>query len=171
MKSVARLAGTVGASLALLLGSAGNSHAVTGSAVTFHNVNSNLCLSVPAASTGFEYLNQFNCGGYPDQYWDILEGAVWKGATYYKIVNRNSGLCLSVDKASKADLARVTQYPCGTPLYPDQYWAFGDSMYGGRQLVNWNSGRCLAIEGGSFDWTAPAIQYTCGTWRDHFWAF
>ncbi|XQE78119.1 RICIN domain-containing protein [Streptomyces microflavus] len=174
VKSITRLAGMLSASLLLMVGSAGNSHASVSAPVSsvIYNMNSNKCLSVPAASQGFEYLNQFSCGIYPDQTWTRDWVAVWGGTTWYKIVNDNSGLCLSVDKASQEDYARATQFPCGSPsLHPDQYWSFinYDSGTKSYQLRNRNSGKCLAIQDGSKEETAWAIQFTCRNYKDHFW--
>ncbi|MER6096575.1 RICIN domain-containing protein [Streptomyces sp. NPDC001728] len=156
----------------MAVGLAGTSHADPGD-FTMKNMNSGRCLSVPAAATGFEYLNQFSCGGYVDQYWyrQYVETDA-NGLAWYKIVNRHSGLCLSVDGASKDDYAWITQYPCGQPKpYPDQYWRQMDydANTGGDHIRNRNSNKCLAILDGSTAEAAWAIQYSCGSWRDHYW--
>ncbi|MEE1791554.1 RICIN domain-containing protein [Streptomyces sp. BE308] len=171
MKSAMRLIGVSCASLVLLIGAASNGSASTlAPQFMLVNASSDKCLSVPAASTEFEYLNQFTCGGYPDQIWNLTYVLQVDNLHYYKIVNNNSGLCLSVDQASKENFARATQYPCGSPLYPDQYWRFDfDSVDNTRRIINRNSNKCLAIQDGSQDDTAAAIQFSCGTYSDHFW--
>jgi hypothetical protein len=86
------------------------------------NQNSGDCLSVPGASTAQAVqINQYPCGGYPDQYWAVGEAFdFWTDESAQEIVNVNSGLCMSVPGASTAATAIVNQYPCGA--YPDQYW-------------------------------------------------
>ncbi|MBP0454166.1 RICIN domain-containing protein [Kitasatospora sp. RG8] len=170
MKTAIRLTGTVLASLALLAGTAGTGQAARVN-MTIRNTNSGRCLSVPAASTEFAYLNQFHCGVYVDQVWNLVYAGESGGKAWYKIVNVNSGLCLSVDAASQDDWALITQYPCGTPLYPDQYWRFEDTdpRTGGDHVRNRNSNKCLAIADGSTAEAASAIQYSCGSWNDHYW--
>ncbi|MFC9261313.1 RICIN domain-containing protein [Streptomyces hydrogenans] len=172
MRSVWRLTGTVLASVTLVVGlSAGNSQADPGDFI-LRNAHSDKCLSVPGASTGWAYLNQFTCGIYADQKWyREYAGHDEAGIAWYKIVNRNSKLCLSVDGGSVWDFARVTQYECGDPLYPDQYWRqlSYDAKTRGYQFKNWNSNKCLAVLDGSKAEAARVIQFSCGSWEDHFW--
>ncbi|MET8747863.1 RICIN domain-containing protein [Streptomyces sp. NPDC004728] len=169
MKPAQRLIGGLFGSIALLLGLTGNSQAAPGD-YTIKNAKSGRCLSVPATSTDFAYLNQFSCKNYADQFWYREAGAYDPdGTVWYKIINRHSGLCLSVDAASMDDNARVTQYPCGG--YADQYWREGpyDARTKGYQIRNWNSGKCLAVQDGSEAEAAPVIQFRCGSWTDHYW--
>ncbi|MFI9745071.1 RICIN domain-containing protein [Streptomyces sp. NPDC052494] len=133
------------------------------------NYNSGLCLAVPGGSQQpAAQLNQFGCGTWNDHYWEIRYEGDGRGERWYSVRNKNSGMCLSVDAASTADLAPATQYPCG--LYVDQYWALRyDSAKQANRFVNWNSGKCLAVLGGSTNSAAAVIQYGCGTWLDHYW--
>ncbi|MFD7068227.1 RICIN domain-containing protein [Streptomyces sp. NPDC059913] len=169
MKPVRHLVGGLLGSIVLVVGLAGNSQADSGD-FTLKNANSGRCLSVPGTSTGFAYLNQFSCNNYADQFWYWEAGLYDEdGTVWYKIVNRHSGLCLSVDGASMDDYARVTQYPCGG--YFDQYWREGpyDALTKGYQIKNFNSGNCLAVQDGSTAEAAPVIQFRCGSWKDHYW--
>ncbi|MFB7594855.1 RICIN domain-containing protein [Streptomyces sp. NPDC056160] len=180
MTSLTRLTGALLAALACVTVSASATQAAVDGSVSgplsIRNLKSGKCLSVPAASKDFAYLNQFTCGSpfvWPDQVWTYESVGQANGLTWYKVVNRNSGLCLSVDAASRDDFAGVTQYPCGSPaLYPDQYWTFlYDPARRMDQIKNRNSGKCLAIQDGDTSDTAAAIQYQCGTWEDHYWHF
>ncbi|WP_162907660.1 RICIN domain-containing protein [Allorhizocola rhizosphaerae] len=86
------------------------------------NVNSNMCMSVPAASLQPSLqVNQYPCGGYIDQYW----GMIHLGNLNYAFRRYNTNLCLSVPGASTRPSEIVNQYPCG--YYPDQYWYLSTS--------------------------------------------
>ena len=77
-----------------------------------------------------------------------------------KILNANSGLCLSPAGGSKDNNAQVVQYLCDDD--PSRLWAFslvnGDDI---SQIINMNSGLCLTVAGGGTASNTTAVQYTC----------
>ena len=87
-------------------------------------------------------------------------------AGYWHIWNANSGKCLNVQGASKADSAKIIQYTCqGISKYNDQ-WALiptgrtganGDLYF----IQNRNSLKCLNAQGASSANGTDIIQYGC----------
>ena len=77
-----------------------------------------------------------------------------------KILNANSGLCLSPAGGSKDNNAQVVQYLCDDD--PSRLWGFrvvnGNDI---SQIVNMNSGLCLTVAGGGTASNTTAVQYTC----------
>lgn len=139
--------------------------------VNIYNNNSGLCLSVPGASlAAATHINQYYCGGYPDQSWQVYATSRLSSTNdrLYQIVNKHSNQCLSVDAASKSSTAAVTQYPCNN--YVDQFW----ELLGGPSgwwIVNNNSGLCLSVPGASKTATVGVNQYPCLDAPDQFWSF
>jgi hypothetical protein len=76
-----------------------------------------------------------------------------------KILNANSGLCLSPAGGSTALNAEIVQFPCDDD--PSRLWNFstvsGDDIV---QIIN-NSGLCLTVAGGGTAQNTTAVQYTC----------
>ncbi|WP_345033873.1 serine/threonine protein kinase [Streptomyces sannanensis] len=130
------------------------------------NAASRMCLSVPDGSTkAAEGIVQAECGGGPEQFWQLTEEGRGSSGTVYSIRNGNSGLCLSVDAARKEEGVVVTQYLCGDEdgLFPDQYWTFRyDTTYRAWQLISRNSGKCVAVRDGGGN-LEQALQLSCGS--------
>ncbi|MFB9717125.1 serine/threonine protein kinase [Planobispora longispora] len=78
-----------------------------------------------------------------------------QGGGVYRIINRNSGLCLHVRGGSGDDGARIVQSPCTGGA--GQTW----SVFGDGAIVNGRSGKCLAMPRSSTDDGALAIQWEC----------
>ncbi|MFD7630398.1 RICIN domain-containing protein [Streptomyces sp. NPDC059851] len=86
------------------------------------NDNSGLCVAVPAASKAADTIvNQFPCGDHPDHLWRFeSQGPDGAGRPLYRIVNHNSGLCLSVAGGDTRQTAAVVQSVCGSR--PERQW-------------------------------------------------
>ncbi|WP_329391612.1 RICIN domain-containing protein (plasmid) [Streptomyces sp. NBC_01351] len=86
------------------------------------NDNSGLCAAVPAANKASGVVvNQFPCGDYPDHLWRLdRDGADEAGRPQYRIVNDNSGLCMTIAGADTRQTAAVVQLPCGSR--PERQW-------------------------------------------------
>ncbi|MCX4633339.1 RICIN domain-containing protein [Streptomyces sp. NBC_01443] len=87
------------------------------------NDNSGLCAAVPAANKAAGVtVNQFPCGDYPDHLWRVAPESARdpSGRVLYRLVNDNSGLCLSVARTDTEQTAPVVQSPCAGR--PEQQW-------------------------------------------------
>ncbi|MFD4245819.1 RICIN domain-containing protein [Streptomyces sp. NPDC058525] len=86
------------------------------------NDNSGFCAAVPAADKASGVIvNQYPCGDHPDHLWRLdRDGADEAGQALYRIVNDNSGLCLTVAGADTRQAAAVVQAPCGS--MPERQW-------------------------------------------------
>ncbi|MFE1555197.1 RICIN domain-containing protein [Streptomyces sp. NPDC058734] len=86
------------------------------------NDNSGFCAAVPAADRAAGVVvNQFPCGDYPDHLWRLdRDGSDDSGRPLYRVVNDNSGLCLTVAGADTRQAAAVVQAPCGSR--PERQW-------------------------------------------------
>lgn len=86
------------------------------------NDNSGFCAAVPAADKAAGVVvNQFPCGDYPDHLWRLdRDGSDDSGRPLYRVVNDNSGLCLTVAGADTRQAAAVVQAPCGSR--PERQW-------------------------------------------------
>jgi hypothetical protein len=135
------------------------------------NNNSHLCLSVPGASTGVVGLNQFRCGGFPDQFWHFGSSSDFRqdatGRLYFHIINDHSGLCVAVPGASTTPGTQVNQFPCGG--FGDHYWHV-ENRGATVNIINFNSRQCLSVPGARTDETAPVNQFPCGDFPDQFWS-
>lgn len=84
-------------------------------------------------------------------------------STVRYIVNKNSGKCLTVYRASGANNATVNQYKCVGAR--NQQWRMvmtgGDQSLASVVLQNVNSGKCLTVHGASGANGANIDQYTC----------
>jgi hypothetical protein len=79
----------------------------------------------------------------------------------YWLFNANSGKCLTVQGASKAESARTLQFTCDSNTPFNEEWfldANGDGTY---KIVNNHSGKCLTVQSASLANGTPVIQYTC----------
>ncbi|MFJ7898851.1 RICIN domain-containing protein [Streptomyces anthocyanicus] len=84
-------------------------------------------------------------------------------STVRYLVNKHSGKCLTVYRASGADNANVNQYQCVGAR--NQQWRMvmtgGDGALASVVLQNIGSGRCLTVHGASGANGANIDQYTC----------
>lgn len=82
------------------------------------------------------------------------------GTGWQLVINRNSGFCMGVLSGSKANGARVVQWPCNG--HRDQIWDIETCCLGSSwTFQNVNSGLCLNVAGGGSENGANMIQYTC----------
>ncbi|MFV2103969.1 RICIN domain-containing protein [Micromonospora sp. LOL_024] len=61
-----------------------------------------------------------NPGSGSNQDWKVL----WIDSTWFRLQNRNSGMCLGISGASTANGALAAQFPCANPIAPNQTWKF-----------------------------------------------
>ncbi|MBB6635179.1 RICIN domain-containing protein [Cohnella thailandensis] len=78
-------------------------------------------------------------------------------SSYYKIINRNSGLLLGVTSGATTDGAQIEQWSDGG--WTSQHWQFVDAGGGYYKIKNRNSGKIMDISGGSTADGANNIQY------------
>ncbi|GAB1645300.1 hypothetical protein KRMM14A1259_57230 [Krasilnikovia sp. MM14-A1259] len=87
----------------------------------------------------------------------------------YHIINDKSDLCMNVKGGSKANSAKVVQFPCQGVATSDRWRMVKGHFYengvkherGDFQLVNVGSGKCLNVQGGSGRDGTDLIQFTC----------
>jgi hypothetical protein len=81
------------------------------------------------------------------------------------------GKCLAVGGGSKANGARVIQWPCNG--HAEQIWTrvvlWRYNGIASVRIVNKNSGKCLAVAGGSDAEAAKVIQWDCVGSQDQRW--
>lgn len=87
------------------------------------------------------------------------QAAPMVSATYYKIINRNSGKALVVQNAALTDTAPLIQWPYVDPTTNDE-WRFVDAGDGFVAIVNRGSGRVVDVTGASTTQGTPLIQFT-----------
>ena len=88
-------------------------------------------------------------------------------AVNFKIVNKNSGLVLSIQSASKT--AGATAVQATDDGSPNVLWHFlpdGNNVY---KIVNVNSAELLGISGASLSMGADAVQWADNATNDHLW--
>jgi hypothetical protein len=92
-----------------------------------------------------------------------VQAAAAQDSTVRYIVNKNSGKCLTVYRASGANNANVNQYQCVGAR--NQQWRMvmtgGNGSLAYVVLQNVNSGKCLTVHGASGANRANIDQYTC----------
>jgi alpha-galactosidase len=88
------------------------------------------------------------------------------GTTYYKIINRNSGLALDISGASKANGGLAIQWPYAASA--NQQWQ-EVSVNGGYKLVNRNSGLLLDDPGGSKTAGTQLDQWSDSNGSNQWW--
>ncbi|MBP2000019.1 hypothetical protein J2Z69_001038 [Paenibacillus shirakamiensis] len=77
--------------------------------------------------------------------------------SWYKIVNRNSGLVLDVSGKSTVDGGNIIQYTDNAGW--NQHWKFVPIGNGNYQLINRNSGKVLAVANGTIASESNIIQW------------
>lgn len=82
-----------------------------------------------------------------------------------RIVNRNSGLCLTVKSSSQSNGAVVDQEACssGAGSGTNQQWYTRTVATSYIQIVARHSDRCLIVNGASTTAGAALVQYTCSS--------
>lgn len=88
-------------------------------------------------------------------------------ATYYKIVNKNSGLVLGIANTSTTMGAQALQWTDNGTL--DHLWQIVDAGGGSVKIVNRNSGLVLGITNASTTMGAIVLQWTDNGTTDHLW--
>lgn len=85
-------------------------------------------------------------------------------ATYYNLVNFNSGKCMSVEGGgSTSNGANVIQWSCNDGGEQLWYWS-------GSRLKNRKSGKCLSVSGGGSTANgAELVQWTCNDGGEQSW--
>jgi cytolethal distending toxin subunit A len=86
-----------------------------------------------------------------------------------KIMNANSGLCLSPAGGGTTKNLEIVQYLCDDD--PSRLWnisALGGNLY---QIINTNSGLCLTIAGGNTERNIVSVLYTCDTDPSRRWRY
>lgn len=137
--------------------------------VELKSVKSGKCLTVKGGSKkhGAGLMDQTCETGDPAAIWEmqLVEDARFK---FYKIVNKNSGLCLGIAHGSNQDGARLKQVgPCNRA---DALWRIYKEHltpkdYGERiALINKHSNKCLTRVG-----DGVLKQYGCRWDNDKFW--
>lgn len=121
--------------------------------------------SITAGANVIQYTNKNGT----NQNWYIVADA-----SYYQIVNRNSGMVLDVSGASKSTGAQIIQYANRHNL--NQEWRLlpsaSDCESGGAcQIVNVNSGLILDVSGASLAAGAHIVQNTNNGTSSQQWYF
>ncbi|GAB6988147.1 RICIN domain-containing protein [Paenibacillus pini] len=88
--------------------------------------------------------------------------------SWYKIVNRNSGLVLDVSGQSTLDGGNVIQYTDNGGW--NQHWKFVSIGDGNYQLINRKSGKVLAVTNGSIASESNIIQWSSTGGADQQWS-
>lgn len=85
-------------------------------------------------------------------------------ATYYNLVNYNSGRCMSVEGGgSTTNGANVIQWTCNDGGEQLWYWS-------GSALKNRKSGKCLSVSGGGSTANgAELVQWSCNGEAEQSW--
>lgn len=116
-------------------------------------------------------------GGIADE-WDYNGSATqwWlrykTPAGHYRLVNRNSGLCLGIQGGSTASQARAIQWQCNDNLDQDWNFQYAGGTIGGwpvYYIVNAKSGYCLDDPHGSLTNGTQLWQYFCNGTSPQFW--
>jgi hypothetical protein len=83
------------------------------------------CLNVKGASkANSAKIILYTCASMNDEWIPINKSTGNDGHDYYELRNRNSGLCLNVNKASTAVGAEIIQYSCSTSA-KNEYFSWG----------------------------------------------
>lgn len=112
--------------------------------------------------------------GAPVQQWDWIpnNGQKWAvtkvDATYYKIINANSGKALDVFAGSLDPGQQLRQYPYTGAA--SQLWKIDYIGFGLHQITNKNSGLCVNLEGNSSANGAKVTQEPANT-TSQYWFF
>ena len=113
------------------------------------------CSSTPALITNYNGTPTAYGQGYKNHLLSLGNGG-GGGTTYYKVVNRNSGLVLDISGASTANGGVAIQWPYGGGA--NQQWQ-EVAINGGYKLINRNSSKLL---------DEPAYTKTTGTQLDQW---
>ncbi|MEV4752506.1 fibronectin type III domain-containing protein [Streptosporangium sp. NPDC049248] len=128
------------------------------------NINSGLCLDVPASSQadGIK-LQQWECNGAAGQNWTFTG----TGDGFYTLKNVNSGKCLDVPYASPDPGTQLQQVVCNDA--DAQSWQVLE-LSGGTRLKNKASNLCAAVKDAALTNMAQIIQIACATKDAQIWA-
>ncbi len=87
---------------------------------------------------------------------------------WYKLVSKNSGLCLNVSGNSSSEGANIIQWACGA--YSNEYFSF-TPVSGGYEITAQSSGLCVNVSGNSLSQGAQIIQwpYWGATYTNEVW--
>jgi Ricin-type beta-trefoil lectin domain len=81
----------------------------------------------------------------------------------FRLVNRHSGKCLTIQNASTENDALAIQFTCDSSAPFNERWFLDDLSPSDPyyHLVNNHSNRCLTIQNASTATDARALQFTC----------
>ncbi|SEN92453.1 Ricin-type beta-trefoil lectin domain-containing protein [Actinacidiphila rubida] len=152
------------ASVALCTSTASAS-ASTRQLVTVWNKHSNLCMSVPGDKIKAGALvNQYDCGYYPDQYWNQETSDSHQGWFYFQPQQDNT-LCVTYAPGSTAQL--TLQY-CGTNAangnVNTQLWLYNPTAEDLATVQGW----AMSVPGASTI-VDPINIYPYGPYPDQSW--
>ncbi len=88
-------------------------------------------------------------------------------ASYYMLVAKHSGKCLSVQGASYGNGVNIAQEDCGGG--DNQLWIIGPLGSGYRQIVAKHSGKCLSVKNASREAGEHVIQSECSGASHNLW--
>ncbi|MBY8877288.1 RICIN domain-containing protein [Actinacidiphila acidipaludis] len=151
-----------------LFASTATASASTGSPMTVQNGNSGLCMSIPGDNIyAGQVIDQWSCGGYPDQYWHEESSDSHPGWFYLQPAT-NTDLCATYVPGSTAQL---TLRNCGsyaangnpnTELFTWWYGSRSDSL---STIQGW----AMSVPGASTAAGAAINIYPYGPYPDQTW--
>lgn len=151
-----------------LCASTGTASASTGSPMVVQNGNSSLCMSIPGdVVDAGQVIFQWNCGGYPDQYWSEEPSASHPNWFYLQPA-QNLDLCATYVPGSTAQL---TLQNCGseaangntnTELFT---WWYGSRNNALSTVQGW----AMSVPGASTAAGSAINIYPYGPYPDQTW--
>jgi len=130
------------------------------------NRNSNLCMSLPGdVVVAGARIDQWECGGYPDQYWYWNPSASHIGWGYIQ-PQQNDSLCATYVPDSTANL---TLQPCGSNAsggnFNTQLWHYDAGSLKMQTMQGWS----MSVPGASTAHNVNINTYPYGPYADQFW--
>jgi hypothetical protein len=117
--------------------------------------NSTRCIDVSGSSKVVNgKLVSWTCNGNANQRFEIIDAT----GGWFRLRNKNSGLCIDVKDASTSDMASIVQNTCSSARDSQRLWMPASN----GQLKFKHSNKCLDVVGGTgAALGADAIQFTC----------
>jgi hypothetical protein len=146
----------------------GAASASEGNRVTIKNDHSYLCMSLPGdVVVAGARIDQWTCGGYPDQYWYINPSSSHPGWFYIQPAQDDT-LCATYVPQSDANL---TLQSCGVNAangnFSTQLWYYNTAN--ANDELETVQGWAMSVPGASFDPNTNINTWPYGRYPDQFW--
>lgn len=165
-RSCRRAAFWVGLLAAIALGTCTvTASASNGDRVRIINTHSGLCMSIPgdAVHSG-QRIDQYHCGGYPDQDWYLNPSSSHPGWMYIQ-PQQDDTLCATYVPGTNDQL---TLEPCGTNAANGNpntmLWTYTTSLE-----LETMQGWAMSVPGARTDWSSPINIWPYGPYPDQTW--